>query len=416
MGRRSFRQLSTADVPEFAEIMHQAYPTRGFTPESKDGLTRWATNAIEKWPPNDLWGIFLGESLAAAMGTLRFETNVRGALIPTWGAHMVGVGLPFKRQGLAHELIHHYLVEARRQGFTLASLYPFRVDFYKKMGFGHATQWHQYRIKAASFPSGGGTEHLVQLTPTAEDRAGVLACYNRFLAKTHGAVSKLDPSMWGWINPNTRVIAYRPGDQIQGYLVYKFDLTNSPKYDLEVAELVWETPAALGALLTFLHNQQDQAERVMINTPEDQLHLLVSDPGNGHVGAYESDRIQLSVTGVGAQFRVIDLPGLMRLLEGRRIGYGTCTAQINLRDDFLAENQGQTLIRVEEGVVVPAGDRRPDVELTIGVGEFSSLLMGGVDLFTLHRYGLASLTDDEQLARLAGMFAAPYRPIFSLYF
>lgn len=418
MSSVQFRQLTVSDVPAFAEMGLKAYPGFGFSAQAKEEAASWLRMAVEVFPPNDLWGLFDGGALVAGMGTLRFDTNVRGALVPTWGAGSVAVDMLHKRQGLAHQLLSHYLAEARRQGYTLASLFPFRVDFYRKMGFGHAARRHQYRIKPSSFPKTGGTEHLAMVDHESEaDRAAVLACYNRFLARTHGAVSKVDSGLGDLINSAHRAVIFRRNEEVQGYIIYTFQVEKKFKYHMLVKEFIWENADALHALLTFLHNQQDQVERIVINTPDDLLHLLVSDPASGRYEAFDSDYLELMATAVGGMYRVIDLPGLLGRLAGQRIGYGTHTVRIHLKDAFFPQGASQAIVRVEDGVLLPAGDHQPDSELSIDVGEFSSLLMGGADLFTLHRYGLISLSDDRHLHTLAGIFAAPHQPMWtSLHF
>jgi len=49
-------------------------------------------------------------------------------------------------------LVEFYLDDGMENGASLALLYPFLPDFYKKMGFGYSTRGDQYKLKPETFP------------------------------------------------------------------------------------------------------------------------------------------------------------------------------------------------------------------------------------------------------------------------
>jgi hypothetical protein len=47
----------------------------------------------------------------------------------------------------------------------------------------------------------------------------------------------------------------------------------------------------------------------------------------------------------------------------------------------------------------------------LDIAEFSSLLMGAVDLESLHLYGLTEVSDPTWIPRLTRLFSTPRKPI-----
>jgi predicted acetyltransferase len=90
--------------------------------------------------------------------------------------------------------------------------------------------------------------------------------------------------------------------------------------------------------------------------------------------------------------------------------------KLNIADSFLPENDGSLLLHFESGKVQVMPENADfDVELSMDIAEFSSLAMGAIDLKSLHKYGLAKLSDATYLDRLNLIFASD-RPICTTSF
>ena len=85
-------------------------------------------------------------------------------------------------------------------------------------------------------------------------------------------------------------------------------------------------------------------------------------------------------------------------------------------DTFLPENHGSTLLRFEGGHVrrLDAGAR--DVCVRLDIAEFSSLLAGTVDFYSLYRYGLAEISDVCYVDTLSRIFAVARKPMCTTSF
>jgi len=115
-------------------------------------------------------------------------------------------------------------------------------------------------------------------------------------------------------------------------------------------------------------------------------------------------------------YRVIDVPGIFDLLHKRSFGGQTCTIELNVVDSFLPENAGRTLLHFEGGRMRRMDGGKHDVSLRLDVAEFSSLLAGSVDFFSLFRYGLVEISDPAYASTVNRIFAVEQKPMCTTAF
>jgi hypothetical protein len=242
----------------------------------------------------------------------------------------------------------------------------------------------------------------------------MLACSHRSAHQTHGLFLRelSDPWMRRRVEGGRQVLAYVEGDEVQGYMAYAFcSGANFLTNDIEVSELVYEHPAALAEIMAFLHTQADQIANVVLNIQDDQLHQVLIDPRNGSGNLFPSVYHETNAQGLGIMYRVIDTPGLFTALAGHDFGGQSMTLALELRDSFLPENNGETLLRFRDGRAELATGTRPDLRLRLSVEHFSSLIMGATSFDKLWRYGLAEIDDPNYSDRVSRLFDSPAQPI-----
>ncbi len=328
----------------------------------------------------------------------------------------IAVHLAHKREHVAKEMMGYYLRHYREQRAPLAALYPFRPDFYVKMGFGYGTKMNQYRVRPAAFPRGPSRTHIRYLTEA--DKQAVRDCYQRFAAQTHGMMDKTERELRRlFSNPEQRLVGFEVGGEIHGYLAFGFEqgetfITN----DIHVKEFIYETPEALSELLTFLHSQADQIRHVLLDTQDEHWHHLLRDPRNDSGRLIPDVYHETNAQGVGLMYRVIDVPGMFERLADRNFGGQTCTLRLTVADSFLPENAGSLLLRFENGRVEQLAAGPHDVEVGLDVAHFSSLLAGTVSFRSLYRYSLADISDLGYAETISRIFAVEQKPVCTTSF
>lgn len=399
---------------EFEEYVRQsldAYPVmmEHITPEiQKTWIENMKKSQSEPGPIHN-YGVFRGGKMVGGARYHDFDINVHGAIVKAGGIANVFVELLHKKEHAAKELMEHFHAHYRAQGAPLAALYPFRPDFYRHMGYGYGRKLNQYKIKLGDLPRADKTG-VDNLTPA--DAYEATECYNRYARATHGMVLKPEAAVTRLIQRN-RVIGYRNGGKIEGLAKIKFEKvrTDNPLLqNIIVNYLVYENPEALRAILTFLGSQLDQVDRIVFETSDDDLHFLPSDPRDGEQGMYytcwETNRQAL-----GIMYRVLDTRRLFEALSGHDFNSESLRLRLTIRDSFLPDNQGSTLIQFRGGEAKVLDRGKHDVEVTMNVEWFSSLIMGVVDLKPLVTYGLAEVSDPAHVEGLDRLFHSREKPI-----
>jgi hypothetical protein len=174
---------------------------------------------------------------------------------------------------------------------------------------------------------------------------------------------------------------------------------------------VYDDRDVLRELLTFLHTQGDQIHRIIFPLHDDSFHFLPFDPrdGSGHMIPVISH--QSNLQGIGVMYRVIDTEGIFRLLRSHDFNGQNCRLKITLRDTFLPQNAGSLTVHFKNGLPVLARTENADVEISMDIADFSSLIMGAVGYKSLFGYGLSDISEKKYLDVVHDIFRVDSKPI-----
>jgi len=345
-----------------------------------------------------------------------FSMKLHGIEMPVGGVGGVAVDFSRKKEKAACELLQFCLRYYRGKGASLTALYPFRPDFYKKMGFGYGRKLNQYQVSPLAVPKGSSKANVRLLQDTELHRAAFIACYERYRQVTNGLMAPFPFWLSQIFNSRSlKVAAYWEGAVIRGYLIFSFeaiDKDNFLRNKINIRALVYESPQALSELLTFLHSQADQIETIIFNSQEEDFHYVLKDPRNGSNQLLTSVYHEVNVQGVGIMYRAIDVPGLFDQLRFHDFGGQSCRLKLTIFDSFLPENEGSWVLVVADGRAhLEAKDAPFDVALGLEIAEFSSLITGAVTFDRLYRYGLAQLSDPGFVNTIHDIFYTKNKPI-----
>jgi predicted acetyltransferase len=405
--------LEETDYDAFVTLTANAYPTMKLASEEDRERLKQRFRARSAEPTNHLYGLFRDGRLIGGMILFDFTMQLLSVKAPVGGVGTIAVDLLRKKEKVAYELVQYFLSHYRARGAPLTTLYPFRPDFYRQMGFGAGTQMSQYRVRPSDLPR-STKEHIVFLR--ADEKELLRDCYNRVLARTHGLMEKSDLELSALFNNTAnRIVAYKRDDRVLGYLVFTFkpgEQENFTINDLIVRELFYETREALAELFSFLHSQADQIRRVVFNTQDEDFYHALRDPRNETGNLLPDVYHESNTQGVGIMYRVIDTAGLFRLLRNHDFGGQDCNLKLVIRDSFFPEHDGSAVISFTRGrPSVRAADADYDVEVGLDVADFSSLVMGTVRFTSLYNYDLAEISDPRAIPTIDRLFRAERKPI-----
>lgn len=406
--------IPVEDFKDFVHISRNAYPRMkvNTNEEIEKAVERFSKIQSEN-PKRNFYGLYRDNKLLGGMMLHDFVMNFSFKRIDAGGIGFVGVDIIHKKEKVAKELVTYYLNHYKNRGIYMALLYPFRPDFYKKMGFGFGTKNNEYKIKPNLLPKGNSKSNVSFIGE--DDKTELLGCYNRYLEKTHGMMEKSDPEVDGiFKNSENRVIAYKKDGKILGYIVFTFKMDERESFlenDIQIKELIYENSQALLELMTFLHTQNDQIRYIILNTQDEYFHHILSNPVNGTNNIIPSVYHESNTQGVGLMYRVIDVKGMFRTLKDHNFGYETCKIKLNITDSFMLENNDSFILHIHNGNAQVEEKGEYDVEVSMDISDFSSLLVGTVNFKALYRYGLASISDIDYINVVDRAFYMPDKPI-----
>jgi predicted acetyltransferase len=408
----TIKRLDQKEYSQIVEIASLAFPEINLvTDEDKENLIKDMIKEDAKGKMSWLMGVYEGETLVAGMRYDELHMKLLSQEVELGGIGFLVVDFLNKKRGIAKEIIIDFINTFDQKGYPLVALYPFRPDFYKKMGFGYGTSMDQYRIRPETFPKGDKRLPLVYLTQ--DDMPQLVDCYEAYRAKSNGLFrkSKIDFNRY-FENDKVKLVGFKAGGEIRAYIVFKFlpvDPHATAGYDLETIEFVYLDSQGLSALTTFLHHQKDQINRVIFNTQDPSFRFLLDDPRNHHDNVFFPFFHESNIQGTGIMYRVINVKRLFEELSDHDFAGENLSLEIIVKDSLYPKNEGRTIVKFEEGYpLIYEGES--DVKIEMAVAEFSSLITCSVDLKSLLRLGRAKIDKEEYIDRVNRLFATAEKP------
>jgi predicted acetyltransferase len=406
----TIRKLSTEEIRTYVDIVVNAYP--GFMQSAPDFKERIYTNLVDLQQNEEsieFFGLFRDEKLLGGMRIHYYSMNLYGKSIEVGGIGLVAVDLLHKKEKVAKEMLQFFIHYFKDRGTSLVALYPFRPDFYKKMGFGFGVKMNQYNLAPSSFPNVVTKDGLMFLDESHKEL--VQECYNRYAEKTHGMMYKTNNEIKSMFkNPNNKLVGYMNDGKLEGYLLFTFKKlseTNFLENNLMIQEWICENPTALAKLNTFIHSQADQIQRVILNSQDDALPFLFDDPRNGSNHIIPSVYHETNTAGVGIMYRISDID--MFFKHHNHFNKVSCSFKLNVIDSFLAKEPISHVVNLVEGKLSNKGE--PEFLVELDIANLSSLMMGSIDVNRLYQYGLLKIDNINYLETFAQIFENSKQPI-----
>jgi len=408
---RLFKRLQTEqDFQEFAKSYVNAYPGIGMTAEQ--GAQRlFEISQTDK--ASEFIAAVENETLVGGMRLIDYHMNYFGQMILAGGVGGVAVDLLHKKKGIAKDLIVYYLDHFLKKGASLAFLYPFRPDFYYKMGFGYGTKMNQYSFSPLSLPKRDFPGELVYVTP--EHLPELRSFYERLTLSKHGYCYKSNWEYEGLLKYSAApkmMVAYAEQGTIKGYLAFGFRKahdSNFVKNNILIREWLWETREAFDGLCHFLRTQADQINRVIFNTQDPEFHWVLSDVRNTTDNIFAGVYHESNTSGVGVMYRIISVQRFIETVSSRNFNGVSLNVCFDVQDTLRPENHGRHHVRFEAGKVSNCEDAQDAVVVSIDIADLSALFMGSVDVKTLYNMGKINVTPND-MDKLHQAFYTPVKP------
>ncbi|MBW3627913.1 MAG: GNAT family N-acetyltransferase [Gemmatimonadetes bacterium] len=372
----TFRAAREDEIKAVAQLVAHSFVARSAS-QHEDSLRKGPWGGVET-----LWVAEEGGRLIGACQLLPLKQWIGGATLPVMGLGTVTVAPTHRRRGLAARLIKSAMAEARARGDLATALYPFRVSFYERLGYGRAGEAHQYRVPPEVIPD-APERSGVKLMEDETDAAAIRGIYERWVRGQSGQLERTDEAWARILAPDERAaVLYRnDAGEAEGYAIvrYRADIPLEERY-LEVQERAWLTSRARRGLYAWL------------GTLGDQWRILIY---RAHVNERFGDRIEeprippgsepgwnlwfpSAVLLRGPMFRLLDLPGAFRARP--RFGRGSLTVDLEVEDQHIGENAGHWRLHLEEGKpsIERAQPGGADVTVKVSIDILSRMFIGAL--------------------------------------
>ncbi len=406
------------DFHEFAQIASGAFP--GMEMHTKEKIKE-LTEGLKKrqnLKSSTFYGLYKKNKLVGGILLIDYQMNLFGNKVLCGGGGSLVIDLLHKKEHVARDLCKFFFQYYRKLDAPFASLYSFSPQFYRKMGAGYSTKTSVYRIHPKDFPSHGSKKFLRILT--INDRDKMITCFNKYADRTHGMFYDFNENREIFFKHNgeSKFYGYEKDGELLGYIVFKFvkaktnSLDDFLRNDIHITEMIYLNNEVLSSFFTLLNSQKDQVEVVHHVTHDENFHFAVTDPRNDTGNMYAPVYHESNQQTIGIMHRLLNPKILFTILKSHSFGDVSIRLKLDIVDTFLKENNKPLVVYFDNGLpTIKSANSKTDLTLTINTADFSSMVLGAVDFKSLHRYGLAKLSNDKYVELIQQLFAVDEKPI-----
>ncbi len=338
------------------------------------------------------YGIFDSAGLQAAFLLVDEVIHLGPERTVSMGA-VCGVGVLPARRGLGYASTGvAYLFERMRdKGQSISFLEPFSWEFYGRLGYAWSAPTRRYEAPTRVMSSSPETAHV--RAARKEDRAAIVACYERQAHRYRGMVARR-PEVWDWLldvskKEYTYAYLYEREGEVEGYLYYHGGKRAQTRLD----EFTALTPRAMRGMIGLLRRHEMQVEIFRWDAPSDDPFWSLLT----HAEIKTSLCTKLMA-------RIVDVAGALQEITPRSELSGA--ASVLIKDETAPWNQGTWRIEYEaEHVRLTPTHRSPDV--TIDIQALTQAYLGGPTLADLRAVGRIDVDDERGFIALSQLLAGP---------
>jgi len=411
---RKIKPLTKKDLLEFSRLGCDAYPgMEMFTEEQKKELAERFKKRFDM-KNRHFYGMFDKSEMLGGMILYDFDMNLFGTKVLCGGGGFLAVALTHKKEYVARDFCQFFLRYYRKLKSPVASLYPFRPDFYKDMGAVPGAKVSIYRFHPTSLPYTKTKKQLIKLT--GKDAAKISKCFDEYAAKHNGMF--YDPPGYRELLVNaskkSQILGYMNKGKLEGFLIYNFKKGTKPSwlnYEIHISEMIYNSPEALEQFCNYLHTQKDQIALIQHITFDPDFYQLLNDPRNDSGRIFDPVYHETNDQAVGIMYRVIDNKLLFEKMNKRDFNGQSLKIKFNIEDNFLEENNGPLIVYFENGLSQIQKETAPvDLEISLNILEFTALILGSASFISLYNYKKLTVSNKKYVEQLQKLFLCESQP------
>ena len=413
------RQLQEHEFHDAQLVFSQAYPW--LKNQNVDARVERisANRALHQNDWMKFGGLWQNDLLAGVFILYEFQQNFRGKMLPIGGIGAVGIDWLKKKQHLAKNLIEYFIKTNTDKKSVFTALYPFRPDFYKKMGYAYGHNLYEYRFAPNRLIADSTTDGLVHLDKRCVMvQEQLVQCYEKQHHLTHGSINKW-PRVWNKLidDDNVWLIGEYQGEVLASYLAFKIEKLETgigDGMDLCVEEIVGADSGAWRKYRTFLASQSDQFRTINIVTARKDFQYNFTDPRFYDNTVGYGWKFVTSRQSLGLMQRICRSQDCWQQFAEINFGAVDAIVEFSVTDSLLDKVDKFTVEFV--GGYPSLTNRVAEFSVELDIAEYTALLMGSADAKALVYYGTIMVSTNEGVEVLARLFNSGDYPENLVYF
>ncbi|MHA2253371.1 MAG: GNAT family N-acetyltransferase [Candidatus Kariarchaeaceae archaeon] len=241
--------------------------------------------------PEQAFGIFINDKLAAGGYRFHFKQNIRGKIVDMGGIAAVATAPEYRRQGYVRQIMDAHFYEMKQLGQKISVIYPFKPGFYERMGYAVISP-----VMKVEMPINRLRNYRGKIEYERYDRAeggAILQEFHRekIVPKYHGMIDRSD-SRWqrkNEKNPGVVVVA-KVDDEIIAAAAYTI---SGYEGVMESKEFFWTSVKGREALLGWVARHVDQVKTFKTYLPPNENigYWMDNFQGTFHFDSFAMGRI-----------------------------------------------------------------------------------------------------------------------------
>lgn len=377
---RKTKDLEYKRIGELSALCFE-YPMQETDKTSEEIVAQKRANPQER---HDLsidskWAAFEDDdkTMMSAMTLIPYKARFEGKLVP-----LVGIGgvvtLPqYRRRGCIRSIFNKILPDMYEQGVMLTYLHAFSTAFYRKFGYELACTANRWKINMAGIPKmhvDGSWKLVEQGADLVEDLKRV----DEKFSQRYNCMFMNEDIDYAWAR---KANPFR--DKVYTYVYYNAQglaesyVTYTPREDqgdkaLVCSRCIFRSLEGLRGLFAILQSMASNHSHIVVNLPEDiELCGLMPEWSFNYMFC------QRFWTGMG---RVVNVEAALRMARVR----GEGRVVIEVKDEQIPQNNGRFDVTFVPGGENLVARTENDPDISLGVNDFSRLILGRQDMWELN--------------------------------
>ncbi len=339
---------------------------------------------------NDTWGAFNEDGkMIARITDFHFRFYLDGQTVTTGGIGGVATLPEYRNSGAVREIFNALLNDAYKKGEVISTLFPFKHEFYRKVGYDTVTFMNEYTLTPSALRD-YRFDGDVKKWNTGDSVSDFLSIYNAFAPKFNLSMERSEEKMFEHLKAEKPYMdrrfsyVFKQNGKPVSYLIFT-DIKNDPAAILQVEECAWTCRDGFNAVLGFLARFDADYGSIRLPLPKgiDLLRIIRSPR------AYDIEKH----TCQHFMVRVINAKKLLVAIRKP----ADCDITIKVTDEIIKENN--RTYRIKDGKVTES--KVSSADLDVNVRALGQMAVGAINFDeALLRPDVTINANEEELRRL----------------